>query len=210
MTNSAPRRGRPRVSSRAALEEVAFSLLLRDGYEATTVQAIMTAGGVGRTTFFRYFGSKGGIVWGEFDRAIERLRGRLDAAGDVPIMAAILAAVAESTELSRDAAPDTWLDRFRVLDSDRALSGETAEHWRLWAAQIAGYVEQRAYLPAGSVVPAAIGGAIQAGYVAVLRGWAADVAAETTSLRSALLPLGDALQRLIDMHADGATADAPS
>src|ERR1700712_1022538 len=140
---TAGRRGRPPVSSRESLEEVAFELLLQDGYEATTIQAIMTAGGVGRTTFFRYFGSKGGIVWGEFDRAIERLRASLESAGDVPVMTAVIEAVAESTRLSREAAPDTWLDRFRVLDQDPALSGETAEHWRIWAGEVAGYVERR-------------------------------------------------------------------
>ncbi|WP_082763381.1 TetR family transcriptional regulator [Frondihabitans sp. PAMC 28766] len=199
MTDSAPRRGRPPVSSREALEEVAFDLLLRDGYEATTVQAIMAAGSVGRTTFFRYFGSKGGIVWGEFDRAIERLRASLESARDVPVMTAVIDAVAESTRLSREAAPDTWLARFRVLDQDPALSGETAEHWRIWAAEVAGYVERRRGLPAGSVATAAIGGAVQAAYVAVLRRWIDGTEApDPVILRSHLTPVGDALQHFLD------------
>ncbi|UFS60640.1 acyl-CoA-like ligand-binding transcription factor [Subtercola endophyticus] len=174
MTFPAPRRGRPPVSSRETLEEIAFELLLRDGYEATTVQSIMTAGGIGRTTFFRYFGSKGGIVWGEFDRAVERLRACLDGAGDVPVMTAVVNAVAESTRLSQEAAPETWLDRFRVLDRDTALAGDTAEHWRIWAAEVAGYVDRRVGLPPDSVVGAAVGGAIQAAYVAMLRRWASS------------------------------------
>lgn len=202
MTSSPPRRGRPPVSSREALEEIAFDLLLRDGYEATTVQAIMAAGGVGRTTFFRYFGSKGGIVWGEFDRAVERLKSRLDERGETPVMAAILTAVAESTRLSREAAPDTWLDRFRVLDEDPALRGESAEHWRIWAGAIAAFVEQRTQLPAESVVPASIGGAVQAAYVAVLRQWVADPAAvDLSQLETRLAPLGQALQSLLEATA---------
>ena len=179
---------------------MAFGLLLRDGYEATTVQAIMAAGGVGRTTFFRYFGSKGGIVWGEFDRAVERLRECLDAAADAPVMVAVVDAVTESTRLSREAAPETWIDRFRVLDEDQALAGETAEHWRIWAGTIAGYVERRQGLPGGSVVAAAIGGAVQAAYVAVLRSWAsaakgADI--ELARLEAELKPLSVALQTLL-------------
>jgi AcrR family transcriptional regulator len=199
MTPTAPRRGRPPISTREALEEVAFTLLLRDGYEATTIQAIMTAGGVGRTTFFRYFGSKGGIVWGEFDRAVERLHAGLVEAGDeVPVMTAVIDAVLASTVGSRDAAPDTWLDRFRVLDEDPALSGETAEHWRIWAAEIAGYVQRRTGLADGDVVAAAIGGAVQAAYVAVLRRWVSgDGAVDPSQLHAELEPIGIALQGLL-------------
>ncbi|GAA4671002.1 acyl-CoA-like ligand-binding transcription factor [Frondihabitans cladoniiphilus] len=199
MTDSAPRRGRPPVSSREVIEEIAFGLLLRDGYEATTVQAIMAEGGIGRTTFFRYFGTKGGIVWGEFDRAVERLRGCLDVGDDVSVMTSIIRAIAESTRLSREASPDTWLDRFRVLDEDAALSGETAEHWHIWAGAIASYIEERTGIPAGSVVPAAIGGAMQAAYVAVLREWAAHPPlVDRSSLEAELATLGDALQPLLD------------
>jgi AcrR family transcriptional regulator len=187
------------VSSREALEEVAFDLLLRDGYEKTTIQAIMAAGEVGRTTFFRYFGSKGGIVWGEFDRAVERLQASLDRAGDGPVTAAVIGAVAESTRLSRQAAPDTWLDRFRVLDEDPALSGVTAEHWRVWADAITGFVSARMRADAGSIVPVVIGGAIQAAYVAVLRRWAHSdaTAVDIAELARELHPIGEALERLI-------------
>jgi AcrR family transcriptional regulator len=203
MTPSPPRRGRPPVSTREALEEVAFTLLLRDGYEATTIQAIMTAGGVGRSTFFRYFGTKGGIVWGEFDRAVRRLHALLEGAGaEVPVMTAVIDAVAASTVASRDAAPDTWLDRFRVLDEDPALSGETAEHWRVWAAEIAGYVQRRTGLAAGDVVASAIGGAVQAAYVAVLRRWVSgEEAVDPSQLHAELGPIGAVLQRLLDSDA---------
>jgi AcrR family transcriptional regulator len=199
MTNTEPRRGRPPVSTREALEEIAFSLLLRDGYEATTIQSIMTASGVGRTTFFRYFGSKNGIVWGEFDRAVERLRSALAEAGDAPVMTAVVEAVAESTRLSRQAAPDTWLDRFRVLDRDPALSAETAAHWRIWATEVAQYVEVRSGLPTDSVIPAAVGGAVQAAYVEVLRRWAAsDGEIDMTTLRLDIGALIGPLQLLIE------------
>lgn len=196
---SEPRRGRPRASSREALEEITFSLLLRDGYEATTVQSIIAAGGVSRTTFFRYFGSKGAVIWGEFDRAIKRLGDRLVASGDVQAMTAVIDAVAESTRLSRDAAPDTWLDRFRVLDQDPALVGETAKHWSRWAGVIAGDIERRCGVPADSVVSAAIGGAVQSAYVALLRRWASHPEqADPSSVRVELRPLGDALQAYLD------------
>ncbi|WP_326698430.1 TetR family transcriptional regulator [Streptomyces sp. NBC_01754] len=199
MTIPPARRGRPPASTPEALEEIAFELLLRDGYEATTLQAIMTAGGVGRSTLFRYFGSKAGIVWGEFDRAVERLRSALHDADDVPVMTAVRSAVVRSTRLSQAAAPDSWLDRFRVLDRDTALVAEAAAHWRVWAETVSRYAAERTGLDAADPVAAAIGGAVQAAYVAVLRRWTAvDEAVDIDELDRALAPVTDAFQTLLD------------
>ncbi|WP_329392099.1 acyl-CoA-like ligand-binding transcription factor [Streptomyces sp. NBC_01716] len=205
MTTSPNRRGRPPASTRETLEKIAFDLLLRDGYEATTLQAIMAAGGVGRSTLFRYFGSKSGIVWGEFDRAVERLRSALRDADDVPVMAAVRAAVVQSTRLSQAAAPDSWLDRFRVLDRDPALVAEAAAHWRVWAETVSGYAAELTGLDASAPVPAAIGGAVQAAYVAVLRRWVtvdavaeADAVVDIDELDRALRPVTDAFQVVLD------------
>jgi AcrR family transcriptional regulator len=193
--------GRPPVSTREEIEEIAFELLLRNGYAATTVEAITSAAGVSRTTLFRYFGSKGAIVWGEFDRAVERLRAALADSLDVPVVVAVQAAVVTSTRLSRDAAPDTWLDRFRVLDRDPALVAETAAHWNVWSGAVAGYVSERSGLPTGSPVAAAVGGAIQAAYIAVLRDWVAvdrDRPVDIDELERALEAIAEALQAVLD------------
>src|SRR4051812_41921439 len=63
--------GRPPVSSRAAIERVAFTLFARQGFDETTVEDIAAAAGISRRTFFRYFASKNDVVWGEFDRGLE-------------------------------------------------------------------------------------------------------------------------------------------
>ncbi len=47
--------GRRRITSRAELEQVAFGLFDRQGFEGTTVDDIARAAGIGRRTFFRYF-----------------------------------------------------------------------------------------------------------------------------------------------------------
>ncbi len=174
MPTTPSRRGRPPVSSRPAIEKKVFELLLRDGYEATTVQAITDATGVSRTTFFRYFGSKSGVVWAEFARAIERLRTALDDADAVDPMSAVQEAVVRSTDQSRAASPESWLDRFRVLDRDPALAGEAAMHWRSWAETISSFVRERTPSDLEPPLAAAIGGAVQAAYVEVLREWAAS------------------------------------
>jgi AcrR family transcriptional regulator len=191
VTSTPPRRGRPPVSSRSAIEKTSFELLLRDGFEATTVQAITDAAGVSRTTFFRYFGSKPGVVWAEFDRAIERLESALEEAETTDPMSSVQDAVVRSTRQSRAASPESWLDRFRVLDRDPALAGDAATHWRLWAETVSAYVRRRAGSELEPPLAAAIGGAVQAAYVEVLREWAAGTRGDVDldDLHRALQPL---------------------
>jgi AcrR family transcriptional regulator len=204
MNDGARGRGRPPVSSRGAVEAAALDLLLRDGYEATTVQAITDAAGVGRTTFFRYFGTKSGVVWAEFDRAIDRLNRALAdvRAGDV--MTTVQAAVVEMNRQSQDASPDSWLARFRVLDGDPALAGEAAAHWRAWADVITAYVQRHGGARVTPSLAAAIGGAVQAAYVAVLRGWSAadDGDVDLDELQRALHPLAVAFGSVLDAPHD--------
>jgi AcrR family transcriptional regulator len=198
--SSAPPRGRPRASSREAIESVAVDLFLRDGYSQTTIAAIARASGVSTTTFFRYFSSKAEIVWAEFDAHTQRLRARLesdDARG--PILATVRAAVVET--LRTDLDPDGLsMRRFQLFDGSAELRGEESEHWRAWADSVAEFVARRTGLPARAPLPSAIGGAVQASILAVLRGWtgrAVDAEAILRDLDEALVPICDALEPLL-------------
>src|SRR5690349_14219555 len=71
-------RGRPPSTNREEVGRVALELFHRDGFEATTMEAIATAAGVGRRTLFRYYPSKNDIVWGDFDAVLDRLRAELE------------------------------------------------------------------------------------------------------------------------------------
>ena len=82
---SSPRRPVRDVARRAVQAElvsVAQELFDEHGYEDTTVDAIATAAGMSRRTFFRYFASKEELVLGKYDllgeRLIEALRARPD------------------------------------------------------------------------------------------------------------------------------------
>jgi AcrR family transcriptional regulator len=92
---AAPRPGRPRASSRRALEEAAAELFLERGYDGTTVDDIARRAGVGRATFFNYFPSKPDLLWVDVDEALETLRTELESgAGDVSSVVAALRSVA--------------------------------------------------------------------------------------------------------------------
>lgn len=67
-------RERKRAATRAAIEAAALDLVLADGPEATTVDAIAARAGVSQRTFFNYFDSKDaailGVHPGEADEAL--------------------------------------------------------------------------------------------------------------------------------------------
>lgn len=65
--------------TRERLVECAFELFHDPGFDDTTVDDIARAAGVGRTTFFRHFGSKEAVIFPEHDELLARIAGRLDA-----------------------------------------------------------------------------------------------------------------------------------
>lgn len=90
-----PLRAVQRDAARGRLIQEAVTLFARDGYEATTVEDIAAAAGVSPRTFFRYFGSKDGVILTKFDDTGDRLAAALRA---------------------RPADEDTWLSLRRMFD----------------------------------------------------------------------------------------------
>jgi AcrR family transcriptional regulator len=163
--------GRPPAASKADVENVAVGLMLERGYEKVSVEEIAAAAGIGRTTFFRYFGSKPGVIWPEFDATIERLAGSLaasEAADDV--LAAVRGAVTDSTRAAVYSS-DVWLKRFQLLDTSKELRGGAHLHWESWKLPIAAFVAERTDDDSGAYIPMVIAAACQAVFVAELRHW---------------------------------------
>ena len=64
-------------SIRERLVDAAFALFGERGFERTTVDDIAERAGVGRTTFFRHFGSKEQVIFPDHDGLLAAIRARL-------------------------------------------------------------------------------------------------------------------------------------
>ncbi len=67
------------ASARDRLVAAAFELFDVRGFDETTVDDIAREAGVGRTTFFRHFGSKEAVIFPEHDALLARMAARLEA-----------------------------------------------------------------------------------------------------------------------------------
>ncbi|GJG86762.1 TetR family transcriptional regulator [Gemmatimonadetes bacterium T265] len=130
-------RARKRDRVREQLTEAAFTLFLRDGYDATTVDAIAAAAEVSRRTFFRYFGTKEDVLlaWVELrDGALraalaERPRGE-------PPLATVRAALAPLVAYY-EAAPERWRAIMRLSAAHPVLGGRRREKQARWERTLA-------------------------------------------------------------------------
>jgi AcrR family transcriptional regulator len=69
-----------------------IDLLVRQGYEATSVDELADAAGISRSTFFRRFGSKEDVVFADHDRILAQVSDSLAQTADDPLWAAAEAA----------------------------------------------------------------------------------------------------------------------
>lgn len=195
------RRGRPQASSREQVEAAAIELFLDRGYTRTGIATIAETCGISKTTFFRYYPSKSAIVWSAFDDHIGHLeRALAEASAEVPTMIAVRSGIVAALRASIDQG-GIWMKRFRILDNTPELRAEESEHWLTWANVVARFVAGRLGDRPGRLVPASVGGAVQAAFLAVLREWL-DLpepgVALLPHLDAALTPLCAVLQNWLD------------
>ncbi|MGO4587694.1 TetR/AcrR family transcriptional regulator [Paenarthrobacter sp. 2TAF44] len=64
-----------------------LDLLIQQGYEATSVEELADAAGISRSTFFRKYGSKEGMVFADHDRILRQLNDHLTFSTGDPLQA---------------------------------------------------------------------------------------------------------------------------
>lgn len=147
------RQGRPSATSRGELERIALDLFTEHGFEATTVDGIAAAAGIGRRTFFRYFASKNDVVWGDFDAGLTELRDRL-AAGptDATLLAGLRVAVLAFNRLDPGEG-DAHRERMRLILTVPALQAHSTLRYAAWRAVIAEHAAHRLGEPVAGLLP---------------------------------------------------------
>lgn len=185
--------GRRKVTSRAELEQVAFDLFDRRGFEHTTVDDIAAAAGIGRRTFFRYFGSKNDVPWGDFDGELVRMRRRLSATPpDAPLMEAIREAVVDFNRMPAEQVP-AHRRRMAFILGVPALQAHSTLRFTAWRQVIADFVAQRTGQRADALLPVTIAHAMLGVAVAAYEQWLASPGDDLCELLdSAVRALGSA------------------
>jgi mycofactocin system transcriptional regulator len=182
--------GRRRVTSRAELEQTAFALFAARGFDATTVDEIAAAAGIGRRTFFRYFPSKNDIPWGAFEDELGRMRVRLKACPpEVPLMDAIRLALIDFNSVPPALVP-LHRRRMELILRVPTLFAHSTLRFTAWRDVIARFVAERTGRQSGDLAPQAIAHAILGVSVAAYERWLDDPAADLGVL------LDDAMRQL--------------
>ncbi|MCW2692035.1 MAG: transcriptional regulator, TetR family [Mycobacterium sp.] len=165
------RRGRPPSTSADRIARVALELFARRGYEATTMEDVAAAVGVGRSTLFRYFPSKGAIVWAGRRETEEAVSGALAA---VPAAAnwrvALPDALASGLCFPGDDEEALRL-RLRLIGSVPELQAGLAAAAGPAVADIAQFIAVRMGLDVGDLIPYTLARSVLATVLAALVWW---------------------------------------
>lgn len=163
--------GRRPSTSRHELEEVAFELFGRNGFEATTVDAIARAAGVGRRTFFRYFDSKNDVVWGSFTEQLALMRDQFLACPDEqPLMEALRTVVVEFNRVDPAEAP-RHRRRLELILQVPALQAHSTLRYAEWRAIVAEFVARRRGIAADALLPQTVAYACLGAALAAYEQW---------------------------------------
>ncbi|MFD7877414.1 mycofactocin system transcriptional regulator [Streptomyces sp. NPDC059766] len=166
--------GRPRATSRTDLERIGFELFASQGFDNTTVDDIAGAAGIGRRTFFRYFGSKNDLVWGDFESQLASLRALLESsAPEVPVIDALREAVVEFNRFDPGEVP--WhRQRMELILTVPTLQADATLRYNAWRAIVTEFVAARTGRPSSDLLPRLVGHAALAAAVAAYEHWLAD------------------------------------
>jgi mycofactocin system transcriptional regulator len=183
--------GRPQVTTAASLERVALELFARRGFEATTVEDIARAAGIGRRTFFRYFRSKNDLVWGDFDAGLAAFDVALHGSDpSTPLAEAVCEAVVLFNRLPA-AAVRAHRQRMSLILRTPALQAHSTLRYAQWRDVVAGFVAARTATPVTGLVPQLVAHAALAAALAAYEQWLQDDDADLSALlRSCFALLG--------------------
>ena len=119
-----------------AIEKVALEVFAARGFEDTPVEDIAAAAGISRRTFFRYFGSKNDIPFGDYATLLDDLEQWLmSAPDDRPMFEVIAEAVQRFNRMHTDG-PIAHRERMELIMHTPALRANAAIRHADWLAVV--------------------------------------------------------------------------
>jgi mycofactocin system transcriptional regulator len=169
----------PQPQSIEAIEKVALEVFRERGFEETPVEDIAAAAGISRRTFFRYFGSKNDILFGNFEILLRELDEWLASApDDRPLFDVIADATMRFNRVHSDGAA-AHRERMELILHTPALRANAALRNAEWLAVVARYAARRMDAPVDGLGPQLAGhvalGAANAAYEQWLRDESSDL-----------------------------------
>ena len=160
----------PRADARTRITEAAMDLFERQGYAATTVDAIAERAGVARRTFFHHFASKDAVFFPDHEALVARVSTHLADAPGEPVEA--IAGALRIVLTSYLADPDLALRRYRLTRSTAELREREIAWVQRYQLLFSRYLDGRyADVPQGPVAADVVAAGLVAVHNHVLRRW---------------------------------------
>lgn len=192
-------------SARERLADAAFALFGERGFERTTVDDIAERAGVGRTTFFRHFGSKEQVIFPDHDGLLEAIRNRLSTSRPATATVAVTEAarvVLEHYVAEGDRARERYaLTRTVPALRDRERAG-IQQYERLFTGFIHDWLGGG---PTTALRSELLANAVVTAHNHVLRGWLRREIADPEEAFSAAMAEVGSLFEIAGRSPDGAT-----
>jgi mycofactocin system transcriptional regulator len=183
------RGGRPAATTPHELAAVAQRLFLERGFDATSVDDIALAAGIGRRTFFRYFPTKADVLFVESDAELRRLEEHLAGGGRTEryqdVLARSVVAALRFPEEERE-----WArQRAQLLLTVPAVQAHAMSRYTAWRAAAARFAADRSGQAPDALFPLAVGQAVLAATLTAHEHWLARPEADLFEVLARCLDL---------------------
>lgn len=164
----------PRQASTAAIEKAALELIADNGFDETSVEEIAAAAGISRRTFFRYFGSKNDILFGNFDVLLRSFEDWLSSVPeDRPMFDVLTEGVMRFNRFATDGSV-AHRQRMELIMHTPALRANASLRNAEWSDVIARFAAHRLGEGADALEPKLIGHVVLAASTVAYEQWLRD------------------------------------
>ena len=164
-------RERNKARARAEIADAALRLFFDRGFEGVTVEEIVSAAGVSRRTFFRYFETKEDALLADYPELNARLSESLDATEPDNAMGAIRAGLHAMADWYIERSEAVLARSDVIRDTSTNVAGRNLEFLTQWEGGVAHAVANQVGAGAGDLLPRAAAAMIVGAFRAALTQW---------------------------------------